>query len=873
MLWRTKLNDAVRGTPTLAADGTLYVSSKGSPDRLAAVNPDGSIRWNVSVVTEIVSAVALAEDGTLYFGDSTPFLHAYQSDGSVRWETRLEDRIASSPAVGPDGAIYVGCVDGRVYCVNPSGSVRWAFLTGGTVSSSPALGADGTVYIGSNDHKLYALKPDGTKRWEFTTGQFLNTSPALGADGTIYFGGVDGKLYALKPDGKVRWSVNPGLGMGSPALGADGTIYVPQGFSLAAYSAQGAFKWAYPLGGRIYSGPAVAADGTAYLGAESGRFAAVKANGDVAWEFVPGTVFLESSPLVGPDGTVYIGSGDGYLTALRGSGPPAASSWPMFRRQADRGGALPPGGPPVVTRQPEGINVASGSNVVLRASVVGTPPLRYQWRRNDRELRDQCNVSGAQTDTLVIAEALPADTGDYFLVVSNEQGVVGTTPVRLNVLNGFIPPSTVLWEATIGGNTYSSPAVGPDGSVYLATDSGSDDGVLHAFTTNGAPHWTLPLGTQARCSPTLAPDGTLYLCVSYPTNQLLAVDPAGRVKWRFEAGSTLQSAVSLGADGTAYFTANSGTLFAVRTNGTQAWRFETEAGAGISTPSLASDGTIYVGAGKPLATGGTAGVFYALNPDGTEKWRFESPRGPFSATPAIAADGTILAASFFNDGMLYALSPDGRKLWELKTGASLRDPVIAPNGTIYVANLNQVLWSVRPDGKTNWALNTQSPRISIPALSADGALHFVDSYSKLRAWAPSGRELWSVEIGGNGSSSPALDSAGRLLVGAWGKLVAVAASGPPPATGWPMFSRDPTHRANATFALPTPPPQPSNLGIVDGKLQFKVVDPLGNCLVVEVSTNLVSWTSVSTNRPNETFTEVNADVATRFYRVRGLIPP
>src|SRR5205814_357043 len=111
----------------------------------------------------------------------------------------------------------------------------------------------------------------------------------------------------------------------------------------------GGFKWAYDLGGRIYSGPAVASDGTGYLGAENGRFAAVSASGAKVWEFVPGGSFLATSPVMAPDGTIYVGNGQGMVFALRGSAPPAASPWPMFRRDALRRGAADPSGLPVIT--------------------------------------------------------------------------------------------------------------------------------------------------------------------------------------------------------------------------------------------------------------------------------------------------------------------------------------------------------------------------------------------------------------------------------------------------------------------------------------------------------------------------------------------
>ena len=49
------------------------------------------------------------------------------------------------------------------------------------------------------------------------------------------------------------------------------------------------------------------------------------------WEFATGADIL-SSPAVARDGTVYVGSGDGRLYALGGASGLAVSSWPMFRK-------------------------------------------------------------------------------------------------------------------------------------------------------------------------------------------------------------------------------------------------------------------------------------------------------------------------------------------------------------------------------------------------------------------------------------------------------------------------------------------------------------------------------------------------------------
>ena len=56
---------------------------------------------------------------------------------------------------------------------------------------------------------------------------------------------------------------------------------------------------------------------------------------------------------------------------------------------------------------------------------------------------------------------------------------------------------------------------------------------------------------------------------------------------------------------------------------------------------------------------------YAVNPDGTKKWEFETGDAVLSS-PSIGSDGTVYVGSF--DNKLYAINPkNGYKLWEFKT--------------------------------------------------------------------------------------------------------------------------------------------------------------------------------------------------------------
>jgi hypothetical protein len=69
------------------------------------------------------------------------------------------------------------------------------------------------------------------------------------------------------------------------------------------------------------------------------------------------------------------------------------------------------------------------------------------------------------------------------------------------------PPGAEGWSFPTGGAVYSSPALGPDGTVYV----GSYDGKLYAVTAEGQLKWSFPTGGRIYSSPALGPDGTVYV--------------------------------------------------------------------------------------------------------------------------------------------------------------------------------------------------------------------------------------------------------------------------------------------------------------------------------------------------------------------------
>jgi outer membrane protein assembly factor BamB len=337
--WRFQTGATVDNAPAIAADGTVLIGSWDG--RLYAINPDGSLKWSYDVDSGgITTAVAIAADGTIYFGAGT-YLYAISPTGSLSWRYQNTFELSSSPAIAADGTIYVGSfVDLNLCAVHPDGTLKWR-KDNASGMCTPAVATDGTIYVGSNDHRIYAIRPNGTTKWTYQTGNEVHGSPAVGEDGTVYIGSGDSYLYAMNPDSSLKWRYRTDDAIFSPStIAADGTVYIgsDDGY-LYAIDAEGTAKWRYHTGGWIRTGAAIAADGTIYFGSYDSCLYAIDPDGSLRWRCATGGP-VTSSPAIAADGTVYFGSRDWSVYAIWGESPLATSPWPKFHHDSRNTGRV-----------------------------------------------------------------------------------------------------------------------------------------------------------------------------------------------------------------------------------------------------------------------------------------------------------------------------------------------------------------------------------------------------------------------------------------------------------------------------------------------------------------------------------------------------
>jgi hypothetical protein len=136
---------------------------------------------------------------------------------------------------------------------------------------------------------------------------------------------------------------------------------------------------------------------------------------------------------------------------------------------------LPLSPAPVITGPPAPVSGSPGDNVTFSVTNTGNPTLVYQWYEIDGGLTNMLvdgptgtgsTNSGSMTSSLTILNAQTADSGGYFVVITNTYGAAASSAAQLTISSGAVAPSitgptnqTVITgqAATISASVSGSP--------------------------------------------------------------------------------------------------------------------------------------------------------------------------------------------------------------------------------------------------------------------------------------------------------------------------------------------------------------------------------------------------------------------------------
>ena len=197
---------------------------------------------------------------------------------------------------------------------------------------------------------------------------------------------------------------------------------------------------------------------------------------------------------------------------------------------------------------------------------------------------------------------------------------------------------------------------------------------FYAVNPDGTEKWSYPTNYQVFSSPAIGPDGTIYFGSN--DNYIYALNPDGTKKWRDTTAWYIFSSPAIGPDGTIYFGSWDTNFYAYNPNGTEKWSYQLGA-VEFSSPVIGADGTIYFG--------DYDNNLYALNPNGTEKW-ICATNGYIPSSPAIGADGTLYFGD--EDGNLYAIK-DSQVAPQVTSSNPVNGAINVPSNSVMTITFNE----------------------------------------------------------------------------------------------------------------------------------------------------------------------------------------
>lgn len=326
---------------------------------------------------------------------------------------------------------------------------------------------------------------------------------------------------------------------------------------------------------------------------------------------------------------------------------------------------------------------AATYDVVLKAVDVATGAEKWAYALNP-EFAALNEGAGVR---LVYSSPAVGPNGDIYVCARD---LKNSGAARKSFMIAVKADGTKRWHYAFGIDAnfnYVTPAIDANGNIYIGhlTNKPFEIAVLNPET--GSKINSIPLELGVRSGISLDKNGNVYFC-STGSNGLFSYGVAsGTMNWQYNTNfSTTGGGISIGADGTVYTVAdgaNGGVVSAVAPNGSMKWEYMLPGAAQYGGAVLGTDGTIYANGGQ-VVKGAVSGGVVALNPDGTLKWHFATEEDVNNCVPMVDNRGYV---HFITDaGTYYVVNGDGA-LYGFKSlgNKSFSSPVMNASGEVLIA--------------------------------------------------------------------------------------------------------------------------------------------------------------------------------------------
>jgi outer membrane protein assembly factor BamB len=315
-------------------------------------------------------------------------------------------------------------------------------------------------------------------------------------------------------------------------------------------------KWSYQTRGRLgRASPAVAPEGTVYVGDHDCILYAISREGELVWNRKTAGRLGDATSSITDDGTVVISSETGRLYAFSPAGDLLWSS------NKDRLAITSP------------VSTSDGS-IIIGARKHGSPS-----GQND------CVIALDSWGATIWEVSTQGEVGDTPAIAADGTIHFGTHRSYVYALN---QNGVVKGRFRSNGRISSSPAITGEGLTLI----GSHDGYLYAISPDMDLVWSYYTGELiSHASPAIAADGTIYF--GCQDHRLYALTPDGKLKWRFVTERPISSSPAVAADGTIYFWSQDKHCYALCPDGSLKWKLPTDSPA-TSSPAITEEGEVII---------------------------------------------------------------------------------------------------------------------------------------------------------------------------------------------------------------------------------------------------------------------------------------
>lgn len=374
----------------------------------------------------------------------------------------------------------------------------------------------------------------------------------------------------------VKWWFDVEYSHGQPILAPNGNLYTyaHRDFAPGAWSEDmaaldagtGVLQWRIAYGRRRGPGtPCVGADSALYFGSSGtlgGALEAYWADGTNKWLYMWPSMGPNTSPMMDSAGTLYTGNSDGALYAVKQV--PAGGG--TFTPAIDW--TYSTGAPVMSAPARDGLGRFHVANLDTSGPV---PVTKFYCVQTGGTLAWMAGGFG-----FAVCYSTPAvGRGNtvYYSYNAKEPYQIHWPPDH-GVVIALNPDGSIKWVydcdygvagATKDCDIWGSPAIGPDGTVWVGTE---DNNVLGLNGTTGALQWEFSTSGEVRTTPAVDGSGRVYF--GSDDGYVYCIEPTGGSStpiliWSYDTGDEVRCSPSIGANGVLYVGSDSGILYAFGT--------------------------------------------------------------------------------------------------------------------------------------------------------------------------------------------------------------------------------------------------------------------------------------------------------------------